>query len=116
MSFATIQEMGGRRGAHQRQYSDSIPMMRNNGQSMGPPPAYKVDADDTLAPHWWNVRHWSWKRWLVAGVALVLLIMIVIVIAVVVSKKNAYPNYSTLTYSLADTCQFPPYETGSLWH
>ncbi|KAK7414686.1 hypothetical protein QQX98_006454 [Neonectria punicea] len=52
---------------------------------------------------WWNPRYWRKRVWF--GVVAAILIVIAIIIGVVVSvtKKNAYPNYSTLSYSLVDT-------------
>lgn len=73
---------------------------------MGPPPAYKVDREDTLAPKWWDARHWSKKTYLFVGLGLAVLIAVLVVIIVEVEKKNAYPNYSALSYSLQDTCQY----------
>jgi len=70
---------------------------------MGPPPMYQVDADGTLAPHWWDLRSWTKKQLLLAGLGVVIIVAIVIVIAVVVSKKNEYPNYSQINYTLKDT-------------
>ncbi|KAF4120578.1 Glycosyl hydrolases family 16 [Geosmithia morbida] len=52
---------------------------------------------------WWNARYWPKKVW--AGVAAIVVIVIVIAVAVGVtqSKKDAYPNYTELSYSLKDT-------------
>lgn len=53
---------------------------------------------------WWNPRYWRKRVW--AGVAALIAIIIIIAVAVGVtqSKKNAYPDYSELNYSLKDTC------------
>ena len=103
MSFATIEDMAGRR---KNNYSEDISMV--HGGPMGPPPAYKLDREDSLAPHWWDYRGWSMKKLLLIVAGLVLLVVIVIIIAVEVVKKNAYPNYSALTYTLTDTCAYQP--------
>ena len=101
MSFATIGEMAGRR---KNNYSEDISMI--HGGQMGPPPAYKLDREGTLAPHWWDVRGWSKKKMLLVVVGLVILAVVIIIIAVEVSKKNSYPDYSALTYTLTDTCTY----------
>ncbi|CAD6453530.1 5834f7c0-8a9b-486d-a0c8-bd864eff9080 [Sclerotinia trifoliorum] len=77
--------------------------MQNTDMPRGPPPEYELDDPSSLAPRWLDVRAWSKKRWVIVGVGLVVLIIIVVVIAVEVSKKNTYPNYSQLSYSLKDT-------------
>ncbi|RSL89206.1 hypothetical protein CEP51_001331 [Fusarium floridanum] len=54
---------------------------------------------------WWNPRYWRKRVW--AGVVAVILILIAIIVAVAVtqSKNNAYPDYTTLSYSLKDTIE-----------
>lgn len=96
MSFATIGEMASRR---KNRASDEVHMM-------GPPPTYAVDEEDTLAPRWYEVKHWSKKVWLLVGLGIAIIIAIIIVIAVVVSRNNRYPNYSKLNYSLKETCAY----------
>jgi hypothetical protein len=73
---------------------------------MGAPPEYKVDRDDSLAPKWYEWRYWSKKIWMMIGVGIAIVIAIVIVVAVMVSKKDRYPDYSKLNYSLAETCAY----------
>jgi hypothetical protein len=53
------------------------------------------------APWWKNKKVWI-------GVAAVVIIAIVIGVAVGVTqgKKSSYPDYSQLTYTLKDTCEF----------
>ena len=55
---------------------------------------------------WWNPRYWSRKVWIIVGIVLVVIIVIIIAVAVTVSKNNAYPNYTELSYTLKDTCEF----------
>lgn len=98
MSFATIGEMAGR---NRYNYSEDISL--THGGPLGPPPPFKIDREDSLAPHWWDVRGWSKKRILLVALGLLILIVVVVIIAVEVSKKSAYPNYTALTYTLADT-------------
>ncbi|RDW95161.1 hypothetical protein BP5796_00924 [Coleophoma crateriformis] len=86
----------------QNPFADNIHMMSHN-MPAGPPPAYKVDREDTLAPRWWDVKNWSKKSFLLAGLALAVIIIIVVVVAVEVEKNNRYPAYSALSYSLTDT-------------
>lgn len=76
------------------------------GRPLGPPPGYKVDRDDTLNQPWYDVREWGKKAWIAVGAIVVLVIVIVVIIAVEVSKKNKYPDYTKLNYSLAETCEF----------
>ncbi len=55
---------------------------------------------------WWNPRYWSRKVWLAVVAVVVIVVVIVVAVAVTVTKKNAYPSYSELSYSLKDTCKF----------
>lgn len=74
-----------------------------------PAPKYEVDRPDTLAPRWYEYRYWSRKAWIGVGIAVVVVVVVIIaaVAGVEVSKKNnRYPDYSKLTYKLADTCGF----------
>jgi len=73
---------------------------------MGLPPTYAVDKEDTLAPRWYEFKHWSKKVWLLVGLGIAIIIAIIIVIAVVVSRNNRYPNYSKLNYSLKESCAY----------
>lgn len=52
---------------------------------------------------WWNPRYWRKRVW--AGVVIAILVILAIIIGVAVSqtKNNAYPDYTTLSYSLKDT-------------
>lgn len=54
----------------------------------------------------WDPRYWSKKVWI--GIVAVIVIAIVIGVAVGVTqgKKTSYPDYSQLTYTLKDTCEF----------
>lgn len=74
----------------------------NEHANMGPPPQYRLDDPDTLAPKWYNVKRWGTKVWLAAAVIIGIIIVIIVVAAVEVEKKNKYPDYSALSYSLAD--------------
>lgn len=95
MAFATLGEMVGRS-------KDGVNEQIN---MMGKPPAYQIDADDTLHHPWYNVKYWGKKAWLIT-LGVVAAILIIIVVAVVETEKaNAYPNYSKLTYSLAENCK-----------
>jgi hypothetical protein len=58
---------------------------------------------------WYNPRYWR-KRVIIGMVLLVIvIIVIVIVVAVVETKKNAYPDYSQLKYTLVDTIAGPSF-------
>lgn len=52
-----------------------------------------------------SLRGWSRRRWITIGVsaATVLIIIIGVAVGVTEIKKNAYPDYSRLNYTLADT-------------
>jgi len=94
MSFATVGEMAGR---GKNTFSESVHLKEATGQ-------YRLDDGDTLAPRWYNAKGWGKKVWLGIGAALAVIIIVVVVAAVMVTKKNKYPDYSKLSYSLADTC------------
>ncbi|EXJ82567.1 endo-1,3(4)-beta-glucanase [Capronia epimyces CBS 606.96] len=50
-----------------------------------------------------NPKTWSRKCWIILAITLIVIAIIVIVVAVVVSRKNRYPDYSSLTYALVAT-------------
>ena len=102
MSFATPGEMASRR---KHPYTENFGMMGENSSSMGPPPEYKVDREDTLNPSPWDMRQWDWKKWAALVVGVVIVVVVIAVVAVEVTKHNQYPDYSALTYTLADTCK-----------
>jgi hypothetical protein len=104
MSFATPEDIANRRNLP---YTESIGMMGDSGTPLAPPPEYKVDREDTLNPSVWDIRYWSWKMWAGLIVGVVIAVVVAVIVAVEVTKKNKYPDYSTLTYSLADTCKHP---------
>ena len=62
----------------------------------------------TRAPRWYNVKAWGKKIWLGIVVAVIILIIIIAVAVVETNKKNKYPDYSKLTYSVSETCK-PPF-------
>lgn len=69
------------------------------------PPREKFDREETLRPHRWDVRAWPRRAWALLVAVLVIIIVIVVVVVVVVTKKNKYPAYAPLKYTLADTCE-----------
>ncbi|TEY40801.1 hypothetical protein BOTCAL_0420g00070 [Botryotinia calthae] len=77
--------------------------MRNTNIPSDSPPKYAVDDPSSLAPRWWDMRAWSKKIWAIFGAGIIILIIIIVVAAVEGSKKNAYPDYSQLNYTLKDT-------------
>ena len=91
MSFNTIGNMADR---------------TKNAFHMGPPPAYKVEDEDTLSPRWYDAKRWGKKVWIAVGAIIAIIIIIVVVGVVEGEKKNAYPDYSKLSYSLTDTSLF----------
>ncbi|KAG9227952.1 glycoside hydrolase family 16 protein [Amylocarpus encephaloides] len=53
---------------------------------------------------WWHPKGWGKK--ILGGIAATIVILIVVIVVPVVvtrNKDNAYPNYSTLTYSLSES-------------
>lgn len=103
MSFATLGEMASRR---KHPYTENIGMVSDGNAPMVPPPEYKVDRDDTLNPSPWDIREWSWKKWAALIGGIVIVVVVVVIAVVEVEKKNKYPDYSALTYTLADTCKY----------
>ncbi|GJN75468.1 hypothetical protein PLIIFM63780_009326 [Purpureocillium lilacinum] len=52
---------------------------------------------------WWNPRYWRKRVWAGIGVVLVVVIIVAVAVGVTQSKKNRYPDYSAITYSLSET-------------
>lgn len=71
---------------------------------------HDVDPPPYIKPRlrWWDVKGWSRRRLVVVlALALTAFVIIVIVVPVEVEqKKNAYPHYSKLDYSVVDSCLF----------
>lgn len=65
------------------------------------PPSYKYD--ELEEEKRWKLNNLSWKCWIITAAIVIIVLIIVIVIAVKVTKANRYPNYSTLSYTLAET-------------
>ena len=104
MSFATLEDMNDRRKHPDIAHTG---MVKGSGTLRGPTPEYEIDRDETLNPSLWDVRHWSWRSWAILIAGLILVVVIVVIVVVEVMKKDKYPDYSALTYSLADTCESP---------
>jgi hypothetical protein len=98
MSFMTVGQMGGRKN----EFDQNIQMVPN-----GSPPAYDYAIQDDRDPPWFDVRYWSKRTLILSALALVIVIVIAVAVAVVEVKKNAYPDYSKLNYSLVDQCMIP---------
>lgn len=69
---------------------------------------YQLDQGDTLSQPWYNFKYWGKRAWAGFIAVVVIIIVIIIIVAVEVTKKNAYPDYTQLNYSLAETCMFIP--------
>ena len=91
------------------QYSEGV-----NMASRGAAPAYRIDDEDTLKPRWYDVREWRKKIWIGLGVAVAIIIIVVVVAVVEVERANRYPDYSPLSYSLAETCMYIVSSTTSI--
>jgi uncharacterized membrane protein YvbJ len=50
-----------------------------------------------------GLKSWSKKTWIIIGAIIAIIIVVVIVVPVEVTKANAYPSYTTLNYTLAET-------------
>lgn len=68
-------------------------------------PASNVRHVQTSMP-WWNPRYWRKRVWGGVVAAILIIIAIIIAVAVTVTRKKAYPNYTELSYSLKETCEF----------
>ncbi len=100
-SFTTIRGMAGRIPDYG---SDHVQLTEDYGQRYGEPPSYQSAAGYGTPRSAFNPKTWSKKQWLFLGLGLVAIIIIIIVVAVVEVKKNRYPDYTALTYSLSETC------------
>lgn len=99
MSFTHLGERLGRKD----EYDHNIQMVTN-----GPPPAYDFNGvQEDRDPRWFDVRYWSKRLLILSALAVVIVIVIIIAVAVVEVKKNAYPDYSQLNYTLVDQCMAP---------
>ena len=65
------------------------------------PPAYEYPYQPRPGPR--KYAGLTKRQWLYTVVGAVIVLIIIIAVAVVVTKKNAYPNYSQLSYRLQDT-------------
>lgn len=65
---------------------------------------YQSDHEGSYDAPWYNFRYWGKRAWAGFVAIVVIIIIIVVVVAVEVTKKNSYPDYTQLTYSLSETC------------
>lgn len=49
------------------------------------------------------INSWGKKTWIIAGSAAAVGLILIIVVPVEVAKENAYPSYTSINYTLADT-------------
>lgn len=68
---------------------------------------YQFDREDSYYHPWYNFKYWGKRGWAGFVAVVVVIIVIIIVVAVEVTKNNAYPDYTQLSYSLSETCMFP---------
>jgi hypothetical protein len=66
----------------------------------------EFDRADTLSHRWYNVKAWGKKIWFGIAAAVVILIIVIVVAVVETNKKNKYPDYSKLTYTVSETCTY----------
>ncbi|KAE9364550.1 glycoside hydrolase family 16 protein [Stipitochalara longipes BDJ] len=64
---------------------------------------YQFDREDSYYHPWYNFKYWGKRAWAGFVAVVVLIIVIIIIVAVEVTKNNAYPDYTQLSYSLAET-------------
>lgn len=50
-------------------------------------------------------RRWGKRVWIGLGIVVVIVLAVVPAVVVTEQKKNRYPDYSPLTYSLSETCK-----------
>ena len=84
---------------HQTNYGRSTPQVSPD------PPRYSeiFSSKAEMERSWYDPRGWSSRKKWIIGACVVVVIVAVIVGAVEGVKANAYPNYSQLNYTLADT-------------
>lgn len=83
-----------------RHGDSTVKLNANETIQMAPPPYDSYEKQ--TSPAWYNVKAWSKKKMgIVAGIIIVLLI-IIIAVAVVEVRKNRYPDYTALSYSMVD--------------
>lgn len=76
--------------------------MLNNGH---PPIHGHQGVPEDRDPYWFDVRYWRKRSFIWPALGLITVIVIVVAVAVTEVKKNAYPDYSKLNYSLVDNCK-----------
>ncbi|RMZ78919.1 hypothetical protein DV737_g3677, partial [Chaetothyriales sp. CBS 132003] len=59
----------------------------------------------TDTPYWRDPREWSVGRWIVIGLGVVICVLVAVLVPLLITRANKYPDYSQLTYSLAETFQ-----------
>lgn len=57
---------------------------------------------------WYKPKYWRKRTWAIVVASIVAVVVIVIVVPVVVTKKEKYPDYSRLNYTLTDSCKWQP--------
>lgn len=91
MAFNTLNGLAGRmKGGHT---SETILMSESTTQRGG-----------AVSHAWWNMKHWGKKGWLILAGVVIIIVIIIAVAVTQVNKANAYPEYTKLTYSLAENC------------
>jgi hypothetical protein len=82
-------------------YSSAVEIMKNQFvEGTG-----EYDRPRRMARKWYNVKAWSKKVWISIAAGVMILIIIIVIAAVEVNKKNRYPDYSALKYSVSETCR-----------
>lgn len=56
---------------------------------------------------WYNFRYWRKRVWalVIVSVAVIVVVPVVVAVLEVELKKNRYPDYGKLNYTLSDTCK-----------
>ncbi|EPE33256.1 Concanavalin A-like lectins/glucanase [Glarea lozoyensis ATCC 20868] len=63
----------------------------------------EFERQDGVGRKWYDVKGWGKKVWIGVAAAVVILIIVIVVPVVVTNKKNKYPDYSRLSYSVSET-------------
>lgn len=69
-------------------------------------PGSGVSKVQTTMP-WWNPRYWRKRVWAIVVTVVVIIIAVAVAVGVTQSQGGgSYPDYSNVTYSLAETCEY----------
>ncbi|KAI9740573.1 MAG: hypothetical protein M1834_005154 [Cirrosporium novae-zelandiae] len=88
-------------GYQHQNFNDDINLTGNPRDGYDYPPPYESTRGAPTSK--WNPKTWNKKMLLLSIGAVVAIIVIAVAVAVVEVRKNRYPNYSKLSYSIEET-------------